>query len=109
MIHALLDTNVILDVLLDRTPWSTDATALWQAKFDRRFVAWVISTLASLFQVGVWIIEQITGILTANFFERLVFGLISSAFVWMIYGILYVLYLAFKWAYSGLKDDDNND
>jgi predicted nucleic acid-binding protein len=34
MIHALLDTNVILDVLLDRTPWSTDAVALWQAKLD---------------------------------------------------------------------------
>ena len=48
---------------------------------------------------------------TANFFDRLVFGLISSAFVWMIYGILYALYFAFKWAYSGLKmmDDDNND
>jgi hypothetical protein len=79
----------------------------WQQFFTR--LTWVISTLASLFQVGVWIIEQIRGDLTANFFDRLVFGLISSAFVWIIYGILYALYLAFKWAYSGLKDDDNND
>jgi hypothetical protein len=79
----------------------------WQQFFTR--LTWVISTLASLFQVGVWIIEWIRGDLTANFFDRLVFGLISPAFVWMIYGILYALYLAFKWAYSGLKDDDNND
>ena len=79
----------------------------WQQFFTR--LTWIISTLASLFQIGVWIIEQIMGAPTATFFERLVFGLISSVFVWMIYGILYVLYLAFKWAYSGLKDDDNND
>ena len=44
MIHALLDTNVILDVLLDRPPWSTDAAALWQAKLDGRFVACVTAT-----------------------------------------------------------------
>ncbi len=78
----------------------------WQKFFTR--LTWVISTLASLFQVGVWIIDQIRGGLTATFFDRLVYGLISSAFVWMIYGILYILYLAFKWAYSGLKDDNND-
>jgi predicted nucleic acid-binding protein len=44
MIHALLDTNVILDVLLDRTPWSTDAAVLWQAKLDGRFIACVTAT-----------------------------------------------------------------
>ena len=52
MIHALLDTNVILDVLLDRTPWSTDAVALWQAKLDRRFVACVTATsLTDIFYI----------------------------------------------------------
>ena len=52
MIHALLDTNVILDVLLDRTPWSTDAAALWQAKLDRRFVACVTATsLTDIFYI----------------------------------------------------------
>jgi predicted nucleic acid-binding protein len=44
MIHALLDTNVILDALLDRLPWSTDAATLWQAKLDRQFVAYVTAT-----------------------------------------------------------------
>lgn len=32
MTRALFDTNVILDALLDRQPWSTDAKALWQAQ-----------------------------------------------------------------------------
>ena len=44
MIHALLDTNVILDVFLERSPWSTDAAVLWQAKLDRRFVACATAT-----------------------------------------------------------------
>ena len=44
MIHALLDTNVILDVLLDRPPWNIDATTLWQAKLDRQFAAYVTAT-----------------------------------------------------------------
>ena len=52
MIHALLDTNVILDVLLDRPPWSTDAAALWQAKLDGRFVACVTATsLTDIFYI----------------------------------------------------------
>ncbi len=44
MIHALLDTNVILDALLERPPWNTDATTLWQAKLDMQFVAYVTAT-----------------------------------------------------------------
>ena len=52
MIHALLDTNVILDVLLDRLPWSTDAAALWQAKLDGRFVACITATsLTDIFYI----------------------------------------------------------
>lgn len=52
MIHALLDTNVILDVLLDRTPWSTDAVGLWEAKLDGRFVAYVTATsLTDIFYI----------------------------------------------------------
>ena len=30
IVRILLDTNVILDVLLDRTPWVHDASAIWQ-------------------------------------------------------------------------------
>ncbi|MDE0084507.1 MAG: PIN domain-containing protein [Candidatus Poribacteria bacterium] len=44
MIHALLDTNVILDALLERHPWSFDASALWQAKLDELFVAYITAT-----------------------------------------------------------------
>ena len=52
MIHALLDTNVILDVLLDRTPWSTDAVVLWQAKLDGQFAAYVTATsLTDIFYI----------------------------------------------------------
>ena len=52
MIHALLDTNVILDVLLDRMPWSTDAVVLWQAKLDGQFAAYVTATsLTDIFYI----------------------------------------------------------
>ena len=52
MIHALLDTNVILDVLLERHPWSIDATTLWQAKVDNLFVAYVTATsLTDIFYI----------------------------------------------------------
>ena len=44
MIHALLDTNVILDALLDRTPWNIQANAIWQAQLDKQFVAYVTAT-----------------------------------------------------------------
>ena len=44
MIHALLDTNVILDVLLDRLPWNYEAQSLWQADADGQFVAYVTAT-----------------------------------------------------------------
>ena len=52
MIHALLDTNVILDVLLERHPWSIDATTLWQAKVDNLFVVYVPATsLTDIFYI----------------------------------------------------------
>jgi len=31
MKQILLDTNIILDVFLDRTPWAREAKSLWQA------------------------------------------------------------------------------
>ena len=52
MIHALLDTNVILDALLERAPWETDAGAIMQADLDGRFVAYVTATsLTDVFYV----------------------------------------------------------
>ncbi len=52
MIHALLDTNVILDALLERAPWETDAGAIMQADLDGQFVAYVTATsLTDVFYV----------------------------------------------------------
>ena len=44
MIHALLDTNVVLDILLDRPPWNTDAAILWRAVLNRQFIAYITAT-----------------------------------------------------------------
>ena len=53
MIHALLDTNVILDALLDRTPWNIQANAIWQAQLDKQFVAYVTATtLTDIFYIS---------------------------------------------------------
>ena len=52
MIHALLDTNVIIDALLERAPWETDAGAIMQADLDGQFVAYVTATsLTDIFYV----------------------------------------------------------
>lgn len=53
MIHALLDTNVVLDALLDRSPWNIQANAIWQAQLDKRFVAYITATtLTDIFYIS---------------------------------------------------------
>lgn len=53
MIHALLDTNVVLDALLDRMPWNIQANAIWQAQLDRQFVAYITATtLTDIFYIS---------------------------------------------------------
>lgn len=39
--HVLLDTNVVLDFLLDRAPFAEAAAQLWEAQRQGRFVAYV--------------------------------------------------------------------
>jgi len=39
--RVLLDTNVVLDFLLDRAPFAEAAAALWQANEDGRLAAYV--------------------------------------------------------------------
>jgi len=34
---ALIDTNVLLDVLLSRAPWDVDAKAVWDASDAAKF------------------------------------------------------------------------
>ena len=53
MIHALFDTNVVLDALFDRTPWNIQANAIWQAQLDKRFIAYVTATtLTDIFYIS---------------------------------------------------------
>jgi predicted nucleic acid-binding protein len=50
---ALLDTNVVLDVLLERQPFLADAQAIWKACDDGALYGWVSAvTLTTIFYVG---------------------------------------------------------
>lgn len=47
---VLLDTNVVLDVVLNRLPWATDATAIWNANLHGQLqVCLTASQLADVF------------------------------------------------------------
>lgn len=51
--RVLFDTNVVLDVLLARTPWLESARALWEANDDGRLTAYVTATtLTDIFYVA---------------------------------------------------------
>ncbi|GIK43166.1 MAG: DNA-binding protein [Chloroflexota bacterium] len=53
MMRILLDTNVVLDVLLNREPWVIEAKALWQAHEDGNLVGYLTaSTLTDIFYVA---------------------------------------------------------
>ena len=42
--RVLLDTNIILDVLLDREPWITDAAQSWRMCSDGRFTGYACAS-----------------------------------------------------------------
>ncbi len=51
--RLLLDTNVVLDVLLNRQPWVKDAAAIWQANDDGRVMAYLTaSTFTDIFYIA---------------------------------------------------------
>lgn len=51
--RVLLDTNVVLDVLLNRQPWVKDAAAVWQANDDGRIMAYLTaSTFTDIFYIA---------------------------------------------------------
>ena len=53
MRSILFDTNVVLDVLLDRDPWTETAQALWKAHLQNRIDAHVTATtLTDVFYVS---------------------------------------------------------
>jgi predicted nucleic acid-binding protein len=52
MTRILLDTNVVLDVLLARAPWVTDAQVIWQACVDTRVDGVIVATsLTNIFYI----------------------------------------------------------
>ncbi len=63
MKRALLDTNVILDLFLDRAPFADDAAALWQANEDGRFEGYISAiTPVNLFYIA----RKFKGVATAR-------------------------------------------
>ncbi len=53
VLRVLLDTNVVLDWLLDRKPWSDEALPLWQARDSGRLVTYIAaSSLTDIFYIA---------------------------------------------------------
>lgn len=55
---VLFDTNIVLDVLLDRTPWVRESSALWQANDAGQVVGYVT---ASAFTDVFYIARRLAG------------------------------------------------
>ncbi len=50
---ALIDTNILLDVLLGREPWAAESKAVWDASDAGRFDAYVSAiSLPNIFYIG---------------------------------------------------------
>jgi predicted nucleic acid-binding protein len=50
---VLFDTNVVLDALLNRSPWAADAAACWQASDDGKIMGCLTaSTLTDIFYIA---------------------------------------------------------
>lgn len=53
IVRVLLDTNVVLDWLLDRSPWADEALPLWQARDTGRIIAYIpASVLTDIFYIA---------------------------------------------------------
>jgi predicted nucleic acid-binding protein len=53
MMQVLFDTNVVLDALLKRPPWETNAAACWKASDDGRIMGCLTaSTLTDIFYIS---------------------------------------------------------
>lgn len=51
--RVLLDTNVVLDWLLDRAPWADEALPLWQARDMGRLITYIpASVLTDIFYIA---------------------------------------------------------
>src|SRR5690348_6700916 len=53
VLRVLLDTNVVLDWLLDRKPWSDDTLPLWQARDTGRLITYIsASAVTDIFYIA---------------------------------------------------------
>lgn len=51
--NVLLDTNVVLDVLLNREPWVNDSAAAWRASDEGRIIGHITATtLTDIFYIS---------------------------------------------------------
>jgi predicted nucleic acid-binding protein len=66
--RALIDTNILLDLLLDRPPFADGAEAIWEACRDSRFDGYV--SAISLINVF-YIVRKAHGIQPRLFSSRL--------------------------------------
>jgi predicted nucleic acid-binding protein len=73
--RILLDTNVILDVLLDREPWVPDAAQVWRMCSDGRLTGFVCaSSMTNIFYIA----RRLTDLTRArgsSFVSRHLYGL----------------------------------
>lgn len=61
--NVLLDTNIVLDVLLNRHPWVTEASAIWAACDQGRLNGYVsASTITDIFYIA----RRASGLPTAH-------------------------------------------
>lgn len=51
--HILFDTNVVLDVLLRREPWVTEAIGVWRANDEGQIVGYILaSAMTDIFYIA---------------------------------------------------------
>ncbi len=59
--EVLLDTNVVLDVLLNREPWVKSASIIWQAIDEKRITGYIAAcTLADIAYIAQRLKDQTT-------------------------------------------------
>lgn len=59
--RVLIDTNVVLDVLLNRTPWVTEAKAVWLAHDNGRITGHITATtMTDIFYIARRLTNQAT-------------------------------------------------
>ena len=57
---VLIDANVILDVLLNRSPWVTDSQAVWDANHRQQIHGYVVATtVTNLFYIARKVVGQL--------------------------------------------------